>query len=139
MIIAGVITIGTAFADTFTSVIVNGSLEVNNGEFKFERTDNIQTAMQLINSDKQTTFTFKDPDDNQRYLLKNTPGPNGRFNFVDFSGVSPTNRVDLSIQRATGNIGIGTIDPTELLDVNGNLRVRGNIVSTGDICIGNCP
>jgi len=95
--------------------------------------------MQLVNSDKQTTFTFKDPDDNQIYLLKNTPGPNGRFNFADFSGVSPTTRVDLSIQRATGNIGIGTINPTELLDVNGNLRVRGNIVSTGDICIGNCP
>ncbi len=138
MVIAGVITIGTAFADTFTEVILNGDLFVNNGVFVFERTDNAQTAMQLKNSDKQITFTFIDPDDDQKYILRSTPGTNGRFDFVDFSGASPTPRVDLSITRNTGNVGIGTTAPTETLDVNGNLRMRGNITSTGDICIGNC-
>ena len=37
-----------------------------------------------------------------------------------------------------GNVGIGTT-PNEKLDVNGNIRLTGNIVSPNDICIGNCP
>jgi len=48
---------------------------------------------------------------------------NGRFSFVDR---------DLATERMvvlnTGNVGIGTIAPTERLDVVGNLRVRGNII-----------
>jgi len=37
-----------------------------------------------------------------------------------------------------GNVGIGT-SPSEKLDVDGNIRLTGNIVSPNDICIGNCP
>jgi len=37
-----------------------------------------------------------------------------------------------------GNVGIGTF-PQEKLDVGGNIRLTGNIVSPGDICIGTCP
>ena len=151
MIITGVLTVGTAFADTFTELIVNGEstlngpatvnglLRVNDAGFQFVRTDDVQTSMILVNSQRQSTFLFLDQDDNQRYLIRNTPGPDGRFQFLDNSGVNPTQRVDISIKRSTGNVGIGTGAPTELLDVNGNLRVRGNIVSTGDICIGSCP
>ena len=36
-----------------------------------------------------------------------------------------------------GNVGIGT-SPTEALDVAGNIRLTGNILSPGDICIGAC-
>jgi len=139
IIIASVLTIGTVFAETFNGVISNGTLVVKNGSFIFERTDNIQTAIKLINSDKQVAFTFVDPDDDQKYILRSTPGTFGRLDFLDFSGANPTPRIDLSIKRSSGNVGIGTLAPTETLDVNGNLRVRGNIVSTGDICIGNCP
>ena len=145
MIAVGVISVGTAFADTFTELIVNGpatvngKLTVNNAAFEFARTDNKQTAMVLKNNDKQSTFSFLDEDDSQVYVLRSTPGPDGRFDFLDFSGADPTTRVDLAILKSSGNIGIGTTAPTEVLDVNGNLRVRGNIVSTGDICIGNCP
>lgn len=38
-----------------------------------------------------------------------------------------------------GNVGIGTSLPTEKLDVTGNIKLSGNILSNGDICIGNCP
>ena len=37
-----------------------------------------------------------------------------------------------------GNVGIGTATPTEKLEVIGNIRLSGSIVSSGDICIGNC-
>lgn len=37
-----------------------------------------------------------------------------------------------------GNVGIGTTTPTEKLDVAGNIKLSGNIVSDGDICIGSC-
>ena len=48
------------------------------------------------------------------------------------------NRVDISIRASNGNVGIGTNNPIEQLDVNGNIRLNGNIVSPGDICIGSC-
>lgn len=37
-----------------------------------------------------------------------------------------------------GNVGIGTTTPTEKLEVSGNIKLKGNIVSDGDICIGKC-
>jgi len=37
------------------------------------------------------------------------------------------------------NTGIGNTNPAEMLDVTGNIKLSGNIVSDGDICIGNCP
>jgi hypothetical protein len=40
----------------------------------------------------------------------------------------------------TGNVGLGTVNPSEKLTVEGNLKVNGSIVSDGDICIGSgCP
>lgn len=44
----------------------------------------------------------------------------------------------LYIQQGTGNVGIGTTSPTEKLQVNGNIKLSGSILSDGDICIGNC-
>jgi len=38
----------------------------------------------------------------------------------------------------SGNVGINTSVPTQKLDVNGNIRLTGNIISPNDICIGTC-
>ncbi len=37
-----------------------------------------------------------------------------------------------------GKIGVGTITPTQALEVVGNIKLSGNITSSGDICIGKC-
>lgn len=37
-----------------------------------------------------------------------------------------------------GKVGIGTRNPQEKLDINGNINLSGNILSDGDICIGKC-
>ena len=36
----------------------------------------------------------------------------------------------------SGNLGIGTVSPTEKLQVQGNIKLSGNITSDGEICIG---
>ena len=45
---------------------------------------------------------------------------------------------DLYLERDGGNVGIGTSSPAAKLDVSGNIRLTGNIVSPNDICIGSC-
>ncbi len=144
VIALGGITVGAAFAATFNeNVVINGKLTVNDGGFQFERTDNVQTTMRLINDDKQTVFQFEDPTELQKYLMRSTPGVAGNLEFLDFSGASPTARIDLAIERSSGNVGIGTGNPNEQLDVNGNLKVQGDILTTGiiknpngDLCLG---
>ena len=60
-------------------------------------------------------------------------------NVVD--GPTPVSFSLISVVTTTadGKVGIGTNSPTEKLDVIGNIRLTGNIVSPNDICIGTCP
>jgi hypothetical protein len=45
---------------------------------------------------------------------------------------------DLVLQSKGGNVGIGTTEPNAKLDVSGDIRLTGNIIPDGDICIGRC-
>ncbi|KKP69733.1 hypothetical protein A2X44_04645 [candidate division CPR3 bacterium GWF2_35_18] len=76
----------------------------------------------------------------------------GRKAFNLNTGASSLNRLDLRLLNDgltssirtimtwnyDGNVGIGTTAPAQKLEVNGNFKLSGNIVSDGDICIGNC-
>lgn len=58
----------------------------------------------------------------------------------DFSIIEEDEAGDRLYIKRGGNVGIGTVNPTEKLDVRGNIKLIGNIVSDGDICIGSgCP
>lgn len=65
------------------------------------------------------------------------PGSGDRLEVVDQGAMPQQTR--LILQGGTGNFGIGSAGPQEKLDVDGNIRLTGNIVSPNDICIGNCP
>lgn len=62
-------------------------------------------------------------------------GPNLDANHLSF-GLDGINDV-LNIS-GSANVGIGTNAPQVKLDVVGDIKVHGNIVSDGDICIGKC-
>ena len=138
--------VGTAFAATDFAgaglpVNVNdgdlnvngGRLQIFDGAFVYERTDGAQSVLQLRNSGSQTAFLFNDLDDAKIYSLIYTS--DGQF-FTFFDATN--SRADMSIDTNTGNIGIGKVGAAERLDVNGNIRLNGNITSVGDICIGTC-
>jgi len=149
LVITGLITFGTAFAATNfglpTGIPVNindnGDLNVNGGKLRLndagfiaDRSDGIQTAFRLLNSGKQTSFQFEDIDDTHVYVLRFSQGAEA-FELIDFTN----GRTNISIKTSDGNVGIGKQNPLEQLDVNGNIRLTGNIVSPNNICIGNCP
>jgi len=151
LVIAGVITVGTAFAaTTFDSslgetpvTITGGNLNLVNGEIITTRNDGFDTRLNLFsNAGGQAAIKFRDIDDGQIYHVRLSPGGE-QFEFLDGNDFSR----DLVLKTATGNIGMGLGNPQERLDVDGNIRARGDLITdtgvirttTGDICIGNCP
>jgi len=64
-------------------------------------------------------------------------GGNGKVQFARFNVDSSVASVSMFINDL-GNIGIGKTTPAQKLDVAGNIKLSGSIVSDGDICIGKC-
>ena len=64
---------------------------------------------------------------------------NDKTNFNNaFTIWNPSAGTTVLIDYNTGNVGIGTSTPGQKLDVVGNIRLTGNIISSNDICIGTC-
>lgn len=66
----------------------------------------------------------------------------GANSYIVSPGFATIDIVSGSIITLTANnglVGIGTGTPLEALDVIGNIRLTGDIVSPTDICIGTCP
>ena len=87
--------------------------------------------------DNSPAFTIISASDNNRRLYQQYDGANnvGIIRGVE-EGVGSTS---IALNPFGGFVGIGTTNPIALLDVEGNIRLTGNIVSPNDICIGNCP
>jgi len=60
---------------------------------------------------------------------------NGTDNNQYFISDTSDGEIRLTIQRGTGNIGVGTNEPSQLLDVSGNINLSRNIYlsNTGTI------
>jgi hypothetical protein len=67
--------------------------------------------------------------------IRNTLDANGGIAVGSYANMSyaPTNGMIVS-----GKVGVGNPNPTQALDVTGNIKLSGSIVSDGDICIGKC-
>jgi len=150
--VIGSITIGTAYAvTTFDSglgetpvQITGGNIQLLNGEIISDRTDGFSSRL-VFKSDAggSALLRFEDKDDNQVTHFRLTSN-GAQFEIIDLTHGF---RKDLVLRTDTGNIGMGVNSPQEKLDVNGNVRARGDLITdtgvirtaSGDICIGNCP
>lgn len=145
LVVAGSITVGSALAaETFTApvTIQSGPLIMDDGTIEQARTDGVQTLMKLKNDSKRIGVLFEDTTGGEKYEIQQT-ADGSRFQLQD---PNFSNRKDLSINTITGDVGIGMANPTEQLDVNGNIKGEDLITTTGiitnpngDICIGTCP
>jgi len=128
--------IGTSYAVISHNDAVNifGTLQIVEGNLVVSRTGGADSGLNVKNDGGNAVFQFFDVDDGQVYkFILQKDGT--LFKFTDATHA----RTDLAIKTSNGNIGIGTTNPQSKLDVNGDLKVQGNILSNGDICIGSCP
>ena len=86
---------------------------------------------------RDLSLTDLDITDGTHGQILQTDGA-GNFSFIDIrssgtSGTSVWNESSGNIHRSSGNVGIGTNNPTSKLDVVGNLTCKGDLIKLNDI------
>ena len=148
LIIFASISVGTTYAvlDTFDNVKVTNNLIVDNKvgigtdspSAKLDVDGIVRVGggrMQIGGFDGANNFIFRAgiPGTTAVFMVFHQ-NPDGS---ADWNKISPAGQIGLFIED-TGDVGVGKTNPTEALDVEGNIKLSGNIVSNGDICIGTC-
>ncbi len=119
----GNIGIGTTNPDTKLQVYgVSGNL------LKLQTSNIMNTAGQAIG----ITFVTSANDEVSRIEAITESSGNIGMRLFTYQGVSGGANERLRI-ASDGNVGIGTTTPTEKLEVNGNLKVHGNIYAPGTV------
>ena len=148
VIVFASISVGTTYAvlETFDDVKVLNNLIVDNK--LGVGVDNPQTSLDIDGQmrvgggrliiggfDNANNFWFRaDTAEPDSVFFRLKQNPDGSANSVS---IAPTGSLGIFVD-STGKVGIGKTNPSEALDVNGNIKLSGNIVSNNDICIGNC-
>ena len=150
VIIFASISVGTTYAvlETFDDVDVTNNLTVGNkvgiGTTNPKAVLDVEGKMRVGGG----RFQVGGFDGGNNFWFKgDTPEPGSLFmkftQNVDQSAksvrIAPSAAEPGLTVTSAGRVGIGLTNPSEILDVVGNIRLTGNILSAGDICIGTCP
>ena len=148
LIIFASISVGTTYAvlDTFDNVKVTNNLIVDNKvgigtdspSAKLDVDGIVRVGggrMQIGGFDGANNFVFRGgiSGPTASFMIF-TQNPDGSANSIR---IQPSAQLGLFIEN-TGDVGVGKVNPTEALDVDGNIKLNGDIISNGDICIGTC-
>jgi hypothetical protein len=138
LIIVGGVSVGNVFAlQVFSeNVRVEGDFKVTSGAATVDRFNSTSGIVVQNNGTFENVIKFNHykPGENQIFQFRQTPDGQ-RLDVVDITN----NRNNISVLASNGFVGIGNALPIQKLDVAGNIRLTGNIVSPNDICIGTCP
>lgn len=112
--------VGIGTATPLGDLVGNGGLQLNSA---FTSTLRIHTTASGKNNSQ---MRFSGVSGDNWAIGSDVATNNGSrdFHFYDFAG-SPGARI--TVQSNTGNVGIGTVNPTAKLDVQGDINVSGNI------------
>ena len=142
LISIGGITFGNVMAATFNEVVfVNDEFKVTGGSATVQKSGGFPSAITVQSSGSSSLIKLFDIDTSEEMHIR--LNPNGLR--LDFANIG--NGVPIAINMVNNNVGIGgQINPTEALDVIGNLKVSGDLKIAGsitssdgsDICIGTC-
>jgi len=140
IIVLGAITFGSVYAvQNFVEPVnvIGDTLRVIDGDFVVTRTDGQNSFWTIKNDGRAGVLNYHLVDDLKKFqLIFLEDGSRFSMRYIDDTNPSVEY---FSVLSSNGNVGIADITPEEKLDVNGNIRLTGNIVSPNDICIGNCP
>lgn len=94
-------------------------------------TDNGATTTNDISS-SSTIFTNGNVTESSYYQLSAlTMGYSSTGNYGWLTAGGASSRTNLSLNAGGGNVGVGTTNPTEKLEVNGNIKASGDITAGG--------
>lgn len=99
----------------------------------------------LTNSELDNNFIILyNGDLNQLTIKNNATFGTADTHFIQLNGKNITspnglaiNTNQLTVQKTTGNVGIGTNAPTEKLHVLGNAKIKDNLTVEGNVVLGN--
>ena len=91
----------------------------------------VQPTLRLLDtrSDGNAIISFKELTDNYGYDIAYIGNTDNKLYIRGYDN-SPTARIDMTFDRTTGNVGIGTTTPNTKLDVNGNISLKSDSASS---------
>ncbi len=110
------------------------------------KVDDMQIRMSDYGGAENAQMGYFNRTGSNYFLLQQTAGNESNSFYIKYAGnaAHPVFQFDTNtnpgamVITENGKVGIGKVDPDEALQVTGNLKLTGSILSDGDICIGNC-